>query len=612
MRLALASQHEAYGQFSISEKDQRTVIQPVPISDQFALPANHPLFNVAPFNGSSTFLLRPSSPYYPTAFIKSQTVGGTTPDVLVRYRSEGTGNRDLSDISLFTRAVVGLKGTVQAWDYDAAAFHIQTNLRERVNGGFPALSRILPLLDSGQVNPFGPNTPAVQAQLDATQFHGDAWKTKTSLDGASAKVSHDLMKMPGGSLALALGLEGRREGFKLTPSPEIQSGDISGFGGNFLPIDKARNVGSAFTELNVPVFRTLEATGAVRYDNYQGTGDKTSPKLGLRWQPMRQALFRGSWGKGFRAPSLTELYQPQVIGVTANGVTDPARCPTTTSSNDCQTQFPITVGGSATLKPEVSTNRSIGMILEPVNNFSIGVDYWEVDLTNTIIFGIAPQAILNDPAKFPGLVTRAAPDPTCPGCPGQVIDINQVNTNLGETKIKGFDTNLLYRIPAAALGTFTASMNGTYFYKYSLQNPDGTFTSVNGMVGPTTQGVGGVIPRWRHYLALNWRLAPWDVTFAQQYQSHYRDMLGTLEDPTDPTCVCHRTVGEYSLYHLYASYTGLFDKNLRVTLGLRNMFDRKPPYSNAGGQNFFQAGYDPGYADPRGRTFLISGTYKFK
>ena len=55
--------------------------------------------------------------------------------------------------------------------------------------------------------------------------------------------------------------------------PEIQSGDISGYGGNFLPQDKGRNVGSAFTEVNVPLIRTLEATGAVRYDSDDSLAD---------------------------------------------------------------------------------------------------------------------------------------------------------------------------------------------------------------------------------------------------------------------------------------------------------------------------------------------------
>ncbi len=62
-------------------------------------------------------------------------------------------------------------------------------------------------------------------------------------------------------------------------------------------------------------------------------------------------------------------------------------------------------------------------------------------------------------------------------------------------------------------------------------------------------------------------------------------------------------------YDLQTVYSGI--KNLTLTLGVRNLFDEDPPYTNAGGQVYFQAGYDPGYADPRGRFFYGRVNYKF-
>ena len=609
MRFKLTGNHELYGQAGYTHKEQETIIQPVPISDQFALPASHPLANVFPYNitGSptSTILLTPASAFYPTAFANAQY--GGTPNLLVRYRSAETGNRDLTDIADFFRLVGGIRGTFVGWDYDASLLHVQTNLREVVNNGFPSLAAILPVLNGGNFNPFGPQPATTEAQIQASQFRGDAWKTKTTTDSAAGKVSRDLTRLPGGPLGFAVGVEERREGFKLDTPPIIQIGDISGYGGNFLPVDVSRRVTSGFTEINAPVIRGLEGLAAVRYDNYEGTGSKISPKLGVRWQPIRQALFRGSVGKGFRAPSLTELDQPQTIGVTANGVTDPARCPT--DPNACSTQFPITLGGNTGLRPETSINRSIGFVLEPVNNISAGVDYWEVDLSNTIIFGISPQFILDNEAKFPGFVTRGAPNGACPGCPGPITNIAQTNTNLGETHVKGFDFTGLWRIPMRALGALTFNFNGTYMYRYEIQNLDGSFSSVNGMVSPITQGNGGVIPRWRHYLTADWALNPWNFAAVWQYQSHYKDIPGTFDPGAVPV---HEFVSDYSLLHVYASYSGLFNRNLQLTAGIRNVFDKNPPYSNAGGQNYFQAGYDPGYADPRGRTFLLQAKFKFQ
>ena len=612
LRMRLTPAVEGYAQGSYVHKDVNTVIQPVPLSDQFALPPNHPLFNVAPYNGFSTFLLTPASPYYPTAYATAQY--GGTPDLLVRYRSAVTGNRDLTDVSNQWRLLLGGRGTVfENWDYDASYLHMETRLSEKVNGGYPILSKILPILNSGVINPFGASnlTPGADASLETTQFRGEAWSTKTSVDGLQAKVAHDMMRMAGGPLAVALGLEGRREGFKVEVAPEIETGDVSGYGGNFLPVSKSRHVGAAFGEVNVPLLKTLELTGAARYDDYSDVGNKISPILRARFQPVRQVMFRGTIGKGFRAPSLTELYQPQTTGVSAPGLNDPLRCPTTNSSVDCGTQFPITLGGNTALKPEESLNRTIGIVLEPTPNVSFGADLWSVDVRNTIIFGVTPEAILTDPARFGFLITRAAPDASCPGCPGRIINIDQRNLNLGETKVRGVDIDARWRFPSTSIGAFTLSFNGTYIDKYEFQNIDGTWQSINGMVSPIVNGAGGVIPRWRHFLSLGWRRNAWDVTLMQQYQRGYSDIPGTAEDPTDPTFQPHH-VGDYTLYHLYTSYTGLYSKNLKLTFAIRNLFDTAPPYTNAGGQNYFQAGYDPGYADPRLRTFLLSATYKFK
>jgi iron complex outermembrane receptor protein len=603
---------EAYGQFSYSQKDQRTIIQPVPISDQFALPPNHPLFNTPPystFGGVSTFLLQPSSPFYPTAFLTSQGLP-TDRDLLIRYRDALSGNRDVTDESEQIRGVVGLKGSFgQSWDYDAALLHVETKLSEKVNGGYPSLTGILPVLNSGLVNPFGPTTdPTVLAQIEAAQFRGEAYRTKNSIDSALYTLRGDVLKLPAGSVSLAIGGEGRKEAFKLDASPAIQQGDISGYGGNFFNVDRERGVKAFFVEAGAPLHRTFEVTAAARYDDYEGTGSKTSPKVAARWQPTRQIIVRGSWSEGFRAPSLTELYQPQTTGVSIPGLNDPARCPTTGSVNDCGTQFPVTLGGNPSLEPETSTNVTLGMVFQPTSNMSFGLDWWQVKLKETIIFGIAPDVILADP-QFAGLITRAAPDATCPGCPGRITDIVQTNLNFGETHVKGIDADFNVRFPTAR-GVFTLGLNGTYFLQYEIQNLDGSFENINGKVSPVTQGNGGVIPKWRHYAFLDWSLKPWNVTFANQYQTGYEDVFGTFEDPDilgfQPV---KRRVGPYSIYHLFASYEGLFNKNLRATAGIRNLFDKDPPYTNQ--QNYFQSGYDPGYVDPRGRLLQLSLTYKF-
>ena len=52
-------------------------------------------------------------------------------------------------------------------------------------------------------------------------------------------------------------------------------------------------------------------------------------------------------------------------------------------------------------------------------------------------------------------------------------------------------------------------------------------------------------------------------------------------------------------------------KQFSLTAGIKNLADIDPPFTmrNAGGGN--QSGYDGRYTDPLGRTFYLTGNYKF-
>lgn len=600
---------EAFGELSFARITQRSVIQPVPISDQFALPPNHPLFNVAPYNGASTIVLRPGSPYYPAGYVQGLVgAGNPLPDVLVRYRSVITGDRDLTDTSEPVRGVIGLRGTLGRWDFDTALLHSRSKVTEKVNSGFPSLSAILPLLNSGQVNFFGPNTPEVQALADATQYHGEAYTNETTLTSLSGKVSTELAQWSGGPLALALGAELRREGYRSSPSSAIQSGDISGYGGNFLPVDRSRNVRAAFAELNIPITRTLETDIAVRHDQYEGSGGATTPKVSLRWRPSDTVLVRAAAGEGFRAPSLTELYGPQTTGVTQSGLNDPLRCGVAgnTSSNDCATQFTILTGGNPSLDPEKSRNFTLGVVLQPARQVSVSLDAFDIELKNTIVPGVPAAQILNDLTRFGSLVRRGPVDPAFPTLPGPITQIDQTFLNLGRTRIRGLDLDAKAVLGQNAWGRFDVALTGTYYIKYSVQAPDGSWSEGIADAGSlASAGASGIIPRWRHNLAFTWQRGPWSATLTQNYQTGYRDVTGTFSEETDPV----RRVGSYTTYDLLATYRPV--RSLELALGVKNVLDEDPPYTNNGGQAFFQAGYDPSYVDPRGRFVYGRVTYKF-
>ncbi len=637
-RFAVTAELEVFAELSYAHNKQVFQIQPVPISDQFAIaatdpllhdprnptafpyimPSTNPLFALTGGSPLSTIVIHPGSPYYPTAYVQSQVgAGNPLPDILVRYRSFGTGLRSWVDVSEPKRGVVGVKGTVADWDYEASVLDSESRVAEQALGGIPEFSKIMPLLNSGNVNFWGPNTPQIAQELLATDFTDYAYKTKTSLRGVNAKVSRDVLALPGGTLAAAVGAEFRQERFSFDPNPLMANGDIgSHYGGNNLPVDAQRNVEAAYGEVDAPVLKSLEADFSVRFDHYGGTGSRTNPKVSLRFQPVPQVLLRAAAGEGFRAPSLLETKFPMVVAVGANGVSDPVRCPITGSSTDCSTQFTDLSGGDSHLRPETSKNITAGIVLEPNQYMSLEVDWFRTLLKNTISQGLGDFFILNHLATYGNLVSRGPNNLVVNGQvipnSGSITSINETFLNVGGTVVQGIDFNVKGRAPLNALGlgelgTLKVDWSGTLFSKFDVQNPDRSWTGYVGTVNPISalgpNGNGGVIPNFRDVTTLVWDYSSWEGVLIRYFQGNYVDLPSTLTGS-------QAIVGAYETYDIQGSYLGF--KNLRLSLGIKNMFNRAPPYSNSGGQSSFQAGYDPSYGNPLGRLIYGKFTYSIK
>jgi hypothetical protein len=142
----------------------------------------------------------------------------------------------------------------------------------------------------------------------------------------------------------------------------------------------SRNVSAIFGEINLPLTRQVEVTGAVRWDHYSDVGSKASPQVRARWNPSRELLLRASAGKGFRAPSLWDLHSPPAFGNTANAVTDPG-CPANLiADEDALRGYAVERAQHRRdgLKPETSTQWSVARV-RPQQGTSIGLDYWRIE-----------------------------------------------------------------------------------------------------------------------------------------------------------------------------------------------------------------------------------------
>jgi len=608
--LQITNNLQAYLTANYSKQENRFVIQPVPISDQFTYGPNGEYL--------SNILLQPSSPFYPHDLAAAHGVDGQP--LNVRYRSVVTGNRDTTDTNEQYQVVAGLKGNVGNWDWDAAFTHNEGTTKQKLNGGFPLLSlttdhpTLLPLLRSGNVNLFGPNTPEIEDAIRATNYNGPTFEGKAKSSIVDGKMSGEIFNMPAGAAALAVGGQAMSEDFTQNPAPVLATGDLAGFGGNILGVDKSRDSYAAFAELNVPLLRSLEGNVAVRYDHYSDFGSTTNPKYSLRWQPTKTLLLRTSYGTGFLAPTLYQLWTPNIQGTSATGLSDPVRCPVTQDTGiDCQTQFNVQFGGNPNLEPEKSKQWSAGVVFEPAQGWSVSADWFDLYLTNIIVNGITPAVVLGDVAQYGHLITRAAPDANFPNLPGRIISIDQRYINIGGTKIQGIDTNIQYQAPPTSWGRFRITMSGTYYIKYDVQQNDGSYAGF--ISNAFASAVTGITPRWKSYQTVSWDNGPWSVVLGNSYQSSYTDAQCDFTDThADADCELaaggglKRTVSSMSLWDLQTSWKGI--KNVTLTLGAKNLLDTNPPKTNQ--QNSFQLGFDPSYYDPRGRVLYLTATYKFK
>ncbi|MDB6101346.1 MAG: hypothetical protein JWO52_1345 [Gammaproteobacteria bacterium] len=615
--VVLTGTNRLYGEASFSQVKTTTTVQPVPLSYQNPLLPGNPYIaflanllatqypqyvNSAAVPGTGAFLLPPTSPYYPAAFAAANGVKAGQPLNLI-YRDFANGLRQTPDTANTVRVAGGLKGNAVGWDYDTSLLYSAVQVKENLDSGYPLYSKIMPLLDGGTINPFGPtNDPAALAAAKATEFTGQDFSSRTSVASLSATGSRKLLALPAGPLSAAVGAELRRETFEYNPAAAVQAGDIAGQGGNTLPESASRNVESGFLEFNAALLQGLEADAAVRYDNYQGIGSTANPKASLRWQPYSWVLVRASAGTGFRAPSLTDLYAPQARSVTSNGTRDPIRCPTfDLTVAGCSFQFTTITGGNPHLTPEKSRTFTVGTVLEPTRNLTIDLDSFWIFLKNQIVVGGLNYATILQNAQtatqFSSLITRNAAN--------DIVSISQTNANLFKAAVSGLDIDLKYGFRVGDVGRITLLGNGSYFYKYDSQNADGTWTgNLDKGLAPVAAALGGVISRWRYNATAAYEMDSWNVSITRNFQKKYHDVPSSITQVP-------RDVAAYDTVDAQASYLGL--KSFKFTLGVTNVFDKNPPYANyAALANNFVGGYDLSYGDPRGRFVYASATYSVR
>jgi iron complex outermembrane receptor protein len=530
-----------------------------------------------------------------------QAVTGITTPVAFRFRLSDAGKRTSRVESEATRFVLGAAGVLGEWDYEAAINRSTNKATDENLSGWVSNSRLRAGMVSGAYNPFVVSTPTGKAFIDSIQLTGAARiseGTSTSLDG---KLSRALTRLDGGDLVLALGAEIRREETQFRATDVLKSNDVVGdrstSGALLADTDHSRKVMGAYAEVVAPVTKQWELQFALRHDRYDGvfnaatntTSPKlnsTNPKLGVSFRPDRTLLGRASFGTGFRAPSISEMFRPVRAGITASFVRDPV-------SGEIG-QLPVDRFSNPELKPEKSKQFSVGLAFEPSRHWGGSVDYWTIRKTD-IISEIGEETIFSNPVYYnnPAIVARFSD--------GFVNVITVKKENRGKLNTSGLDVALRFSGDESALGRFGVSLNGTLVTEYKFSTDPRS---------PLVDGLGRfrddkAVQRWRHKINLDWDRGPFGLTLSNTYRSGYRDQ--NVEGLAAPEWN-NRDVEAYSLWDLSGSWR--FNKQLRLRAGVQNLLDTAPPFTNQ--SRYFQVTWDPTYGDPRGRSFYASLQYSFK
>jgi iron complex outermembrane recepter protein len=305
----------------------------------------------------------------------------------------------------------GLKGKVEGWNYDLSITYGSDN--DQVN----VLTSANPELY--QATGFTP-----------TDFHVGAFiatQLTTNLD-----LSHEFDVGLAAPLNLAFGAEGRHETYEVDegdPASRFESGSASYPG--FTPVDQGEHSRSniaGYVDVAVTPVEHLQLDGAGRFEHYSDFGDTTTGKLTARYDFTPEVALRGTVSNGFRAPTLAEEhYSATNVGPGIAFVQLPPNSPG------------AHVIGIPDLKPEKSTNYSLGLVLHPLPSMTATIDAYQISIRDRIvgsgnIFGAGDPTGANSPAVLAAIAAN-----------GSTVDPNNFFTgvvafnNGADTRTRGVD-----------------------------------------------------------------------------------------------------------------------------------------------------------------------------
>lgn len=474
--------------------------------------------------------------------------------------------------------LVGATGSIgKTWRWDAGVNYQEQDvfqLTRNFNGA--AITAALNNPDpSLRLNPFIDARVAGVTQAAIYERMAIYPSVASGSNGTTADFTADgtLFDIWGGPVQLAVGgtysrfeNDSTSTGYSIAVTPVVTTNMVAG----------ARESFAGFSELNIPLFgkpnavallRRLDLNVSARYEDQGSAGHTTVPKFGASWAPVQSLLIRASYSEGFRAPALTE-YQTATSSGTASGIIDPRRNETYSVT--------VTRGSNAGVKPESSSTTFYGLVYEPTfaKGLSLQVNYYRTVQQDVIQVPTAQMLVSNE-ALFPGRIVRAA---STDALPGRISTVDITYANFGDVRNESLDFVVDYTLPWEQLGRWRVSANASHVLAAERNLRPGV---------PLADDNGDTYspPDWNFITSLFWNRGSWSAAAFGTYLSGFNTNSGgnIWTNNTAIVSSTYPSVWKLDLRGGYEFKNGVWrgrGKNLRVQVGVSNVFDKEPPFAD--------------------------------
>lgn len=430
------------------------------------------------------------------------------------------------------------------------------------------------------LNPFGVgrSDPAAVAYVTGTVQQD----TTLSQHVAAVSVTGDLIELWAGPLAIATGLEYRKDGVNSIIDAISAANDFyTSPGGGIVGNRRSLNVKEGFFEAALPLARDLPfahsagLNGAVRVTDYSNSGTVTTWKIGGDWEPVEFLRLRGTRSRDIRAPNLFELYgAPQSSFQT---VDDPV-------NGGARGLYPTLLSGNANLAPEIADTWTAGAVVTArmggAGTLRLSADWFDISLAGAIST-LGAQTIVTrcfqGNADLCQYVTRNSNN--------IITSLVNPNLNLNTLITRGWDFEFDYTLPVDSLGgDLNLRVLATYVKDLITVDTAGVAVDRAGQNGSGVSQPSGM-PDYTVNGFLTWR----GDRFSAQAQVRYIPSglfqvtnIGPHQagySPLLPSSVDDNLVEAVTYVNLNAQYKLVNDGDRQVELfaSVSNLFDKDPP-----------------------------------